>query len=408
MSSSVLAQSVLLCPPAPDCPIAVVAARVPSAQEGDPTVRYASGWGASPREAAESCTWEVVERLAAQIHGMEAIKRAKARALGAAAVLPPELLLIAEDQYARRGRWNARHGGFNELPARWKPDQTIDWILSTARLGPVTRWLPAGLCFLGHARDRAAGLPPADSNGLAAGNSIEDACVRAFLELVERDAVAIWWYNRLARPRLQPGDLREPLVTAYSNWSQSRGRPLRLYDLTHDLEIPVVAAVAADASGGSIALGFGAGASTAEAARHAVGELAQFEHNIASIMDRVPATDPHEPTAEAQALLHWYRTARTTDHPHLAGDAVAVPRAVAAPHNLEQCHALCARHDLRFLALDLTRAALGIPVVRVVVPGLRPLWARFAPGRLYDVPVRLGWRSVPLPADKLEPTPLMF
>jgi oxazoline/thiazoline synthase len=29
-------------------------------------------------------------------------------------------------------------------------------------------------------------------------------------------------------------------------------------------------------------------------------------------------------------------------------------------------------------------------VVKVVVPGLRSFWARFAPGRLYDVPVRLG------------------
>ena len=37
----------------------------------------------------------------------------------------------------------------------------------------------------------------ADSNGCAAGNTREEAIVPGFLELVERDAYAIWWYNRL-------------------------------------------------------------------------------------------------------------------------------------------------------------------------------------------------------------------
>jgi oxazoline/thiazoline synthase len=37
-----------------------------------------------------------------------------------------------------------------------------------------------------------------------------------------------------------------------------------------------------------------------------------------------------------------------------------------------------------------------VPVARVIVPGLRHFYRRFAPGRLYDVPVKLGWidRSV--------------
>jgi len=47
---------------------------------------------------------------------------------------------------------------------------------------------------------------PADSNGCAAGNTREEAIVQGFLELVERDAYAIWWYNRLshAGSRSQP------------------------------------------------------------------------------------------------------------------------------------------------------------------------------------------------------------
>ena len=48
----------------------------------------------------------------------------------------------------------------------------------------------------------APGLIHADSNGCAAGNTIEEAIVQGFLELVERDSYAIWWYNRLQRAEL--------------------------------------------------------------------------------------------------------------------------------------------------------------------------------------------------------------
>jgi ribosomal protein S12 methylthiotransferase accessory factor len=42
----------------------------------------------------------------------------------------------------------------------------------------------------------------ADSNGNAAGNTLEEATIlQGFVELIERDSVALWWYNRLRRPR---------------------------------------------------------------------------------------------------------------------------------------------------------------------------------------------------------------
>jgi ribosomal protein S12 methylthiotransferase accessory factor len=61
---------------------------------------------------------------------------------------------------------------------------------------------------------------------------------------------------------------------------------------------------------------------------------------------------------------------------------------------------------MELLVLDQTRPDVGIPVVKVVVPGLRPFYARFAPGRLYDVPVRLGHRERPVSFGELNPVPL--
>ena len=63
---------------------------------------------------------------------------------------------------------------------------------------------------------------------------------------------------------------------------------------------------------------------------------------------------------------------------------------------------------MEVLVLDQTRSEIGLPVVKVVVPGLRHFWARFAPGRLYDVPVRLGWLSRPTCEADLNPIPMFL
>ena len=75
-------------------------------------------------------------------------------------------------------------------------------------------------------------------------------------------------------------------------------------------------------------------------------------------------------------------------------------------------------HDPRFgeveaLGMEMlvpaqTRTDVGMPVVKVVVPGLRHFWARFAPGRLYDVLVALGWRPAPRAEEDLNPVPVFW
>lgn len=56
--------------------------------------------------------------------------------------------------------------------------------------------------------------------------------------------------------------------------------------------------------------------------------------------------------------------------------------------------------------LDQTRPDIGLPVVKTIVPGMRGFWARFAPGRLFDTPVRLGRRNAPVAYSDLNPIPL--
>jgi ribosomal protein S12 methylthiotransferase accessory factor len=70
---------------------------------------------------------------------------------------------------------------------------------------------------------------------------------------------------------------------------------------------------------------------------------------------------------------------------------------------VEACVEIATRAGHDFMVLDQTRVDVEVPVVRVIVPGLRHFYRRFRPGRLYDVPVRLGLLDRPLPESELTP-----
>lgn len=76
--------------------------------------------------------------------------------------------------------------------------------------------------------------------------------------------------------------------------------------------------------------------------------------------------------------------------------------------DIEACVSRLKEHGIDVFVLDQTRPDVNFPVVRVVAPGLRHFWARFGPGRLYDVPVRQGWLSTPTHEQDLNPHVIQF
>jgi len=111
----------------------------------------------------------------------------------------------------------------------------------------------------------------------------------------------------------------------------------------------------------------------------------------------------------------WFRHATLDNQPYLAPDSSAPRRGPAAfgyrptddlAADVRTIQDRLAELGMELLVLDQTRPDIGMPVVKVIVPGMRHFWARFGPGRLYDVPVRLGRLSLPTPYEELNPIPL--
>ena len=102
---------------------------------------------------------------------------------------------------------------------------------------------------------------------------------------------------------------------------------------------------------------------------------------------------------------------RLQDHPYLtpAGSPAVQPGTGLTFSRLDTREQVAAcvdavrRAGLDFMVLDQTRPDIGVPVARVIVPGMRHFYRRFAPGRLYDVPVKLGWLDRPTPESELNP-----
>jgi ribosomal protein S12 methylthiotransferase accessory factor len=208
----------------------------------------------------------------------------------------------------------------------------------------------------------------------------------------------------------------EPYLRRLTKYLRDRQRrDLWVLDLTADFRIPVFVALSrrTDRQPEEILSGFGAHFDARVALLRAVTELNQM---LAWVMtDGAGNRLVREPLDDPEALA-WLRTATLENQPYLvpAGGPGRVLADFPENHSTDlrddvvACQALVERQGLEMLVLDQTRPDIGLPVVKVIVPGLRHYWARFAPGRLYDAPVRLGWLPRPLREDELNPIPLFL
>ncbi|MDH3605226.1 MAG: YcaO-like family protein [Candidatus Tectomicrobia bacterium] len=369
-----------------------------------------SGKGKTEQQARVSGLCEALERYSGIFRGDEPRRTARYEELGEAAIHPADCLLFSEAQYRDREAWNASHSGFNHVPAPFDAEQAIEWTPVWSLRQQRARYVPTAFGYYGYPLPEAHRFCGADSNGSAAGNTVEETILQGFLELVERDSVALWWYNRVQRPWVDLGGVDEPYFQAFAAYYAQRGREVWVLDLTSDLSIPVFAAVSrcTDGSGEKLLFGFGAHVEARIGIERALTEMTQGLGYFA----RVEPSDESEDDADRREALEWWQTATLAEQSYLAPSpelpvqtAADYPRLWSADlrEDVEWCVSLAAQRGLETLVLDQTRPDIGLSVVKVIMPGMRHFWRRLAPGRLYDVPVELGWLSTPLREDELNP-----
>ena len=375
------------------------------------------GKGATDEQARAGAVCEAIERYCGLFN--EDIKpiRGTLKGLGEQAVHPNACLNYSARQYAERDTLNVdiSQGAFNLIPRPFPEDLEIDWTPLWSLTHKEVRYLPTSLCYYGHPDVERQFYCASDANGCAAGANPEEAIFHALLELIERDSAAIWWYNKIARPAIDLDSASDPYIDRVCDHYRREGREVWAIDLTNDVGIPVVAAVSrrTDHPTADILFGLAAHPDTSVALRRAVVEMNQFLPAV-SRRDATGATQYLWPD---QAAVQFWKSETLASQPQLAPHPHQAPRRLHqlpkfSGADLRDCLQMCLdavhQHGLEVIVLDQSRPDVDLSVFRVVVPGLRHFWRRLGPGRLYDVPVKLGWLSAPIAEHDLNYRAMFF
>jgi len=261
-----------------------------------------------------------------------------------------------------------------------RDDAPLAWVQGWCLQQQAPCWLPLEAVSTNYV---AAGLPGAgivpSSNGLASGNHLLEATSHALAELVERDAVALSGLpmrEYRASLRIAPETVADPACRTLLAMLEQAGVMVALFDLTSDLGLPVMGASIADRPDASrwrtlpAFNGYGCHLEPAVALMRALSEAVQSRlTHISGSRDDISADDyarggnADDLAAIAQRIAQQRPQRDFAARPALAGDSFEA--------DVETLLAALRRAGLeQAVAVDLGQPALGVPVVKLVVPGL--------------------------------------
>lgn len=373
-----------------------------------------AGKGRTNIQAKVSAACEAIERYSGVFQGDEIRQKGSYQLLKDKAIHPNTCMNFSQEQYINRARWNAScPSWFQKVPEPFDEERLIDWTPIWSLTHQVFKYLPTAYCYYGYPKPEKADCW-ADSNGCAAGNTLEEAILQGFMELVERDSVALWWYNWIKRPGVNLESFDEPYFQSLKDYYQSISRELWVLDITSDLNIPAFAAISrrTDRDREDIIFGYGAHFDSKIAIQRALTELNQSLPAVLSVAEEDGST---QYSSSQQLEIEWWKTATIENQPYLIPDTMVAPKGYAdyPQHGSDDllddvvnCVAIAKQQGMEVLVLNQTRPDIGLNVVKVVVPGMRHFWRRLGPGRLYNVPVKLGWLNEPRQENQLNPFPI--
>jgi bacteriocin biosynthesis cyclodehydratase domain-containing protein len=352
------------------------------------------GKGSTAEQAEASALMEAIERYSGIFQGDEVrITRRFTDFAPGEAMLPNDVQLFSQAQFDKRHVPEPNNP--HPVPEPLDPSEKIEWSPAWSLRDQRFKYFPTGLMYFFY-RDAHT-----DSNGCAAGNTRDEAIVQGFLELVERDAYAIWWYNRLRRAELDLSHFEDSYVRDMQAQFADAGRKIWVLDITSDLGIPTYVAIMHWMQNGQENIEFGSGAhfDRRVALLRALTELSQFLS-----IGMMGGASGEKPSLDGVTPL------RLENYPFLlpSENPVLPPAAGLTLHDntrdqVNACVEIASRAGMDFLVLDQTRPDVEVPVVRVLVPGMRHFYKRFGPGRLYDIPLKLGLLDQPLREEELTP-----
>jgi thioglycine synthase len=325
----------------------------PTAENG--AISIYNGKGLTPTQARISAIMEGVERYSAELHGDVLVRERMDDMLAKGDAIDPRELILPIYTKMR----------LKDMPIAWVEGRMIE------EGKPVM--VPASAVFHPYSSVADLQLFRSNTNGLASGNTLPEAILHGLCEVIERDAWSLAEVKRKVVSDVSVGQ-DEGLLNATVERFTSKGVEVHLKNLTSDIGMPVIAAAADDVQlqdAGLLTLGIGAHPSPTVAALKALTEVAQ------SRLTQIHGAREDAVMAEGNRRLGYERMKRMNQ---LWFGKAAASMSIEDLENIDQgdveaniAETVARIHGVGLssvIAVDLTRKELGIPVVRVIVPGL--------------------------------------
>ena len=372
------------------------------------------GKGRSAYQAQVSCIAEAIERYSANFPILELPTIAKTYdELGELALHPNEIMLFSKQQFANRLKINSEaNGSMHVVPEKFKNDQSELWtpIINLNNVSQ-SKLIPTSMLGYNYIQAHQLGTVISCSNGLSSGNTVTESIIQAIYEIIERDSCAMWWYNRLSLGELEiPESLQEYCEKLILELKQLQ-RSFQLVHLPTDFNVSVVGAISHRFDGTSICVGLGCHHDHTVAVSRAVTEMYQMLLGEKHYMKSLSLSDGNG--GVEKVVKEWLMTANISEHPYLVGIKrdIVLPKSQSFTYLEQELEWLLGQFNSRnfeVYALNFTSKTVGFPVSKVFIPGMRHFWPRFAPGRLYELPVTLGYINTPTPENNLNPIGFFF
>ena len=316
-----------------------------------------NGKGATPEQAKASAVMEAMERYSAEQRESDEVAYGtmqQMRDSGMPFVEPADLILPA------------RVMGMVE-------SAEIAWVECYDILRGEEVWVPACAVFYPYYPDGDLQLFRFHTNGIAAGNTIEEAILHAIFEVIERDAWSIAEsFNRTKADIIIDDDDSVP-ARLLRNFRDA-GIEIRLKDLTTDVGVTTIGASSDDVRTKDpemLDIGVGTHLNPEIAAIRALTEVAQsrttHKHGLkvnAELQKRTREMG-YERVKEANAL--WYADS-------MASEKLSSMKDEATEYVLDDIEVVLGKlMDAGFdrvIIADLTRPEIGVPTVRAIIPGM--------------------------------------
>ncbi len=314
------------------------------------------------------------------------------------AINPAELFQFSKHQFT--------YGWLSGIKV-FDPRDTISWIEIRENLTGKIKKVP--LSFVSYAQKISDGAFPryffANSSGMAAHTKLDEAIRKSALEIIERDAILVYWFNKIKPRRIILADTPD-YIQHFSAGLEKIGYELYLTDLTLDT-MPVIMAIAVNKDS---EFPFFAGAASCEskidAIRKATEELEftiwsrlKYHNELRRRIKDISIKTISEP-ADHEAL---YMKPEMFEHLRFLMDGPIESIGGDKLYGKKDLYSVLGTKGLKLYYIDMTareveQLELGIKVVRAIIPGFVPITFGYGQEplgmrRIYEVPAKLGLRK---------------